>query len=428
MKVLLLGNGGREHALAWKMASSPLVDEIIALPGSDAIAQVAKTSCVKGDTLSVAKEYKIDLVVVGPEQPLSEGITNLLEANGFTVFAPTQEAAMLESSKVFAKKFMQSQSIPTADFVVCNDYNQAKDALSNWAVENDGVVIKADELAGGKGVVVTHDREKAEQTIYDFMQNPDCSVRTKSLLLEKKLTGREVSAFAICDGHDYKMLGYACDYKRVGNNDEGENTGGMGGYSPKDWPSDAIKKQIEQGIVQKTLDGMREAGTPFKGILFVGLMIDEQNNFNVIEYNVRLGDPETQILLPLIKGDLVPVLDMAAKGKLVDIKSEIELKNETSVHVVMTSGGYPSIDSTPMVLGQQISFANDTLVNNENNNDRLLFIAGATYSDNIWKNTGGRVLGITALGDNIEDARDKAYQEIKKISFEKAHWRTDIGR
>ena len=314
---------------------------------------------------------------------------------------------------------MTTAGIPTALFVVCDSYDAAMEALKQWPVEDAGVVVKADGLAAGKGVVVTHDRAEAEKAIHDFMRDPACSVKTDRLLLEYKMTGREVSAFALCDGESFVTLGYACDYKRVFDDDKGPNTGGMGGYAPEGWPSDAAKKFIEENVFSKVLAGMNAAGIPFKGILFAGLMVDG-DDVNVIEFNTRFGDPEAQILLPLIEDDIVPLFDAAAKGKL-DTAKKLSFRQGTAVHVVMASGGYPETHGTGMTLEQEITLPDMS------NDNACLFIAGAKKKDGAWVNSGGRVLGVTALGATREEARAKAYEAIGQIKFKGAHWRTDIA-
>ena len=323
---------------------------------------------------------------------------------------------------------MVEYNIPTAKALSFDNYEQAKAAMDQWDV-TQGIVIKADELAGGKGVVVTKDRAEAEKTLYDFLENPECTVKTKKVLLEEMLTGKEVSAFAICDGEDFISLGYACDYKRVGNGNTGPNTGGMGGYSPKNWPSDATKTFIEESVFKTVLKGMKEMGMPFKGILFAGLFV-EGDNAKVIEFNVRLGDPEAQILLPLVEGDIVPTLYSAAGGKLSELGNKaIKLRDETSVHIVMASEGYPSIDGTKMDLGNVIKYPKELLPAEEGHNrNNFMFLAGAKKDElGSLVNSGGRVLGVTALASELEGARKLAYQTLKDVSFKGAHWRTDIG-
>lgn len=418
MKILLLGSGGREHALAWKMSRSPLVDKIYVLPGSDGIAMLDKIECVSGDALYISQKIKPDLVVVGPEKPMADGVVDQLEAAGFAVLGPSQAAAQLETSKIFSKQFMAANKIPTAQSVFCDSYDDALTAVRNWDMAK-GIVIKADGLAAGKGVVVTHDRAEAEATLYDFMKNPACTVKSSRILLEEKLTGREVSAFALCDGKNFIPLGYACDYKRVNDGDEGPNTGGMGGYAPKGWPSDAVRAFVNEKVFARVLDGMQKRGTPFKGILFAGLMIDG-DKVNVIEFNVRFGDPEAQILMPLFEGDIVPLFLAAAQGKLANAAAPKQIE-KTAVHVVMVSEGYPDTAGEGMKLGERIDMPTST------NDNAFLFIAGAKKKDGIWTNAGGRVLGVTALGATLDEARRNAYGEIAKIKFNGAHWRKDIG-
>jgi len=429
-RILLLGSGGREHALAWKLAQSPDVSEIIALPGSDGIAAVDKTRCVGGQAahaatvLAVATTEKPDLVIIGPESPMAAGVSDALSEAGFPVAAPSQAAAQLESSKIFSKNFMARHKIPTAAFTTCPDYDAALRVIAAWPIEKKGIVLKADGLAAGKGVVVTHDRAEAEKTLYDFMQNPACTVKTDQILIEELMMGKEVSAFAICDGKTFLPLGYACDYKRVGDHNEGPNTGGMGGYAPQGWPTAAMKDYINLHIFKPVVDGMAAEGVPFKGILFAGLMVQGED-IHVVEFNVRFGDPETQILLPLLEDDIYPLFKAAAEGNLAHMHPPTQ-KNGTAVHVVMTSEGYPETMGTGLRLGETVEIPEEMLAQKANDNS-MLFIAGAGKQDGVWKNTGGRVLGVTAIGTSLEDARNKVYDSLGKIHFNGAHWRTDIG-
>jgi phosphoribosylamine--glycine ligase len=426
MNVLLLGSGGREHALAWKISRSPLVSRLYVLPGSDGIAALPKTECLPGnaiamaDVLIAAQRIKPDLIVVGPESVLEAGVSDALVKSGFLVSAPSRAAAQLETSKIFSKQFMTSVGIPTAPFTVCHSHDEAAAALRSWPVEKEGVVIKADGLATGKGVVVTHDRAEAETTLYDFMKNPACTVKTDKVLLEKKVTGKEVSAFALCDGETFIPLGYACDYKRVNDGNQGHNTGGMGGYTPEGWPSAQVRQFVNEQIFKKTVDGMKKNGVPYTGFLYAGLMI-EGDAVNVIEFNARFGDPEAQILLPLIEDDLVPLLQAAAKQELAKA-GPVSLGKSSAVHVVMVSEGYPDVMGAGMRLGEKISLPASL------NDNALLFIAGAKKKDGDWINSGGRVLGVTAIGATIEEARKNAYKAIENIHFNGAHWRKDIGR
>ncbi|HYD19503.1 MAG TPA: phosphoribosylamine--glycine ligase [Patescibacteria group bacterium] len=428
LTILLLGSGGREHALAWKLSRSETVEKVYALPGNDGIAMLPKLGCLAGNpadpafVIGTAQKLGVGLVVIGPEKPLEAGVADALAAAGIPAMGPMSAAARLESSKIFAKEFMSEFGIPTAPFKVADSYDAAVAAVTNWPVEEKGIVVKADGLAAGKGVVVTHDRAEALQTLHDFMRDPACTVKTDRILLEEKLSGKEVSAFALCDGRDFVTLGFVCDYKRVRDNDEGPNTGGMGGYAPRDWPSPAARKFVEEKIFRATLDGMAKRDTPFSGVLFAGLMIDG-NTVNVIEFNTRFGDPETQILMPLIEDDIADLFLAAATGKLAG--RGVTLRPAEAVHIVMASEGYPETFDGAMKLGQPIVLPEAML---ENSNDNFLFVMGAKKGDNGWTNQGGRVLGVTALGATIDEARDNAYRAIAKISFTGAHWRKDIGR
>ena len=428
--ILLIGSGGREHALSWKMAQSDSVERIDVIPGNEAIACVDKVSCFPGDFMDVsfivetAKKLKPDLVVVGPEQPLSVGIADALEQAGFAVLGPDKNAARLENSKIFAKEFMLKFGISTADFKVYDTYDDAVTAIKNRDVEKEGVVIKADGLASGKGVVVTHDPDEALKAIYDFMVNPECIVKCDRLLMEDIVKGKEVSAFAICDGEVFLPIGYVYDYKRLNDGNNGPNTGGMGGYVPKEWPSPGVRQFINENVFKRTIEGMLTRGTPFKGILFAGLMIDGED-VNVLEYNTRFGDPETQALLPLIQDDIVPLLSRAARGTLHGVETPSISKKE-SVHIIMTSEGYPEIIGNSMRLGTKINLP-EKLPDQKADDDTLLFVAGAKKQDKCWVNSGGRVLGVTGLGETMEEARAQAYKAIEDIRFEGAYWRKDIG-
>lgn len=426
--VLLLGGGGREHALAWKLAQSPLVEKIYAMPGNDGMAALAKVSCVAGKpddvaaVLGFARDKAVTLVVIGPEKPLEAGVSDALVKSGIAVMGPSQAGAKLENSKIFAKEFMTAQGIRTAQSRVCDSFDDASAALKAWPVEDKGIVIKADGLAAGKGVVVTHDRAEAEKTLYDFMLNPACTVKTSRALFEEKLVGKEVSAFALCDGETFVELGYVCDYKRVRDHDQGPNTGGMGGYAPQGWPSPAARSFVTENVFRRVVDGMKKRGTPFRGILFAGLMVDG-DTVNVIEFNTRFGDPETQILMPLLENDIAPLFVKAATGTLGAEKTT--LRKDAAVHIVMASEGYPETFAGGMRLGQKIDLPENLLQSNDNS---LLFVMGARKKDGAWTNEGGRVLGVTALGKSMEEARESAYRTIKGISFNGAHWRNDIGK
>ena len=425
MNVLVIGTGGREHALAWRLAEDQKVSKVTVCPGNPGMLKTAGINVVSDckaepeSILGLAQELKPDLIVIGPEAVLAKGVTDLLEAHGFAVYGPSQAAAELETSKIFSKQVMADNNVPTASSKAYQGYESAMADLDNWDFDR-GVVLKSDALAEGKGVVVTHDRAEAESVLYDFMVNPEVSVKTDSILIEEKLVGKEASAFALCDGDDYFFLGVACDYKRVGNGDEGPNTGGMGGYSPKTWPGPVVEEKVRTQVVEPMLKGMKARGTPFKGTLFVGFMVDEQD-ISVIEFNVRFGDPETQILMPMVQGSFYDLLYACATGKLAEMQPDVSLSDLYSVHVVLASGGYPSIDASPLDTGNNIE------VNGTFDEDCHLFYAGVKENNGQLVNSGGRVLGLTALGESLTEARAKAYANFGKISLKGAHWRTDIA-
>lgn len=429
MNVLILGSGGREHALAWRISKSTICDQVFVLPGNPGMKMFdSPITLVSGnpedsaDVISKASRLDIDLIIIGPEKPLDLGVADDLRREGFNVLGPSQKAAQLESSKIFSKSFMQKHAIPTSYFESFDNKEAALAALEKWDIDS-GIVIKMDGLAAGKGVVVTHDRNEAQETVNEFFKY------SKKILFEKKVSGKEVSVFALCDGTKAITLGYICDHKRIFDNDKGPNTGGMGTVSPRDWPSAMQKAFIEKEIMQQVVSAMKSEGTPFSGILFAGLMVgsDTTDNINVLEFNTRFGDPETQVLLPLLDQDPLPYFMAAAEGNLSSIPSNEHLKlkeNTYGVHVVMSSGGYPSFDNNNLLLNQDINIPNNTDANN-----CFIFFAGVKEkSCGQLINSGGRVLGVTALGESIDNARAKAYQLIDRIHFEGAHWRKDIGK
>ncbi len=431
MNILIIGSGGREDAFAWKFQQEEEVQNIYVTPGHSAMERFSKVTLWKDpvkEAVSLAdkaREYKVDLVVCGPEAPLTEGVSAAFDRVGIAFFGPSEQAAQLEGSKIFSKEFMRVFDIPTAGFQVHENYESALSALEQWPMTT-GLVIKADGLAGGKGVVVTYDIEEAKNTLYDFMKDPAVSVKTDRILFEHVLPGEEVSAFAFCNGEEFLFLGMACDHKRVNDGDNGPNTGGMGCYRELSWPTNDTSNKIIERVLKPTLKGMKERGTPFKGILFMGLMIDSLQDPYVIEYNVRFGDPEAQTLLPMIKGSLSSgLLGLCTEGHFT---TPLSLKEMASVHVVMTSGGYPSIGKHPMSLKHSIEIPKELM---ESKSDtEILFMAGVVNDNDkegTFLNSGGRVLGVTVIDSDFEMARSKAYQWIEKISFKDAHYRRDIG-
>ena len=426
MNILVLGSGGREHALAWRLSRDKNVEQVYVAPGNPGMAldEGIKTINYKGDwdgLLSICSDVLPALVVVGGEEPLVKGIVDDLERENILVYGPSSKAARLEGSKVFSKKFMQKYSIPTAPYKVYASYTEAMEGLKEWDL-SVGVAIKTDTLAGGKGVVVAHSHNEAQAALYNFMENPQCIIKSEKILIEKKLSGTELSWFALCDGKTFFPLGGVCDYKRIGEDDTGPNTGGMGCYTGMNRPSQELATRINEEIIMPVLQGMSLEGMPYRGTLFAGLMI-EGNDINVLEFNVRFGDPETQTLLPLVEGNLTKALIACCRGELVGRERNlVSLSGKSAVHVVMASQGYPTIDDAPLNVGHIIEW-NPTL----NGNNTKVFFAGVKKNGEGLANSGGRVLGVTGLGQSIVDARRRAYQSLEHISFHGSHWRKDIA-
>ena len=424
MNILVLGSGGREHALAWRLSQDKGVVHVYVAPGNPGMSwdKGIQTIEYKGDReelYSICSDILPDLVVVGAEAPLVEGIVDDLEKRNILVYGPSAKAARLEGSKIFSKKFMERYSIPTAPYKIYHSYAEAVEGLRDWNL-TEGVAIKTDALAGGKGVVLVHSFDEARDALYNFMENPECTVKSEKILIEKKLSGRELSWFALCDGKNFFSPGGVCDYKRVGEGDIGPNTGGMGCYTPKNWPGEELVKRIDEEIVAPVLRGMALEGMPYRGTLFVGLMIDE-NDINVLEFNVRFGDPETQTLLPLVEGNLTQTLIACSRGELGEAEP-LALSSRSAVHVVMASGGYPTIDHAPMDVGHAVRWDHSL-----NGNDSKIFFAGVKERERELINSGGRVLGVTGLGPSTADARQRAYGVLENIFFKGNHWRRDIA-
>lgn len=426
-QILILGSGGREHALADKLSKSSLVEEIHVLPGNPGMLKTPKIKRINLELqwenvhTSLTKNL-YELVIIGPEKLLIEGFADKIERLGVPVIGPSARAAMLEGSKVMSKNFMKKYKIPTADFKHFTSSEEALLYLDHCRVTDFGIVIKASELAGGKGVVVTKNLAEAKSTINNFMNNKKYLVKTKDILIEQCLKGRELSLFILCDENNYKILGYVSDYKRIFDENKGPNTGGMGAYITRNWPTTSLKNSIEEQVILPTLDGMKEEGTPFKGVLFIGLMISNDDEINVIEYNVRFGDPETQVLLPLLENDLYSLLASAAKGEL-DTHPELKLKDEEAVHVIVSSKGYPAKErASRMLLDQSID-----LPKMIPSSSMIYFSGVESNKQNQLINSSGRVLGVTSCRSNIKSAREEVYHILKEIHFEGFHYRTDIG-
>lgn len=418
MRVLVLGSGGREHALAWAIGRSPRVAEVICAPGSDGIARDARACPLLLDdaeaVVALARRERPGLVVVGPEAPLVAGIADRLRAEGLDVFGPDAAAARLEGSKAFAKAFMERHGVPTAAYRVFDD----ADAASRWVEAHGGsLVVKADGLAAGKGVRVCDGPEEAQRAITEVMRERRFGEAGARVVLEERLRGEEASYYALCDGERFVTLAPAQDHKPVLDGDRGENTGGMGAYSPAPVVSPEVERKVVERIVRPVLEGMQADGTPYRGVLYVGLMIRDGEPW-VIEFNVRFGDPETQPILFRLEDDLVPWLLAAARGTLP--AGGVELRwGPPAVCVVMASKGYPRAYPSGLAI--------DGLAGVEALPDVKVFHAGTRLEGGRWRTAGGRVLGVTARGASLREAQERAYAAVRDIAFEGAHYRRDIG-
>ncbi len=420
MKVLVLGKGGREHALAYALSHSPAIESILAVPGNPGIAQLGTVFPEMSPLDPVAigslcREHRVDFVVVGPEDPLAHGITDALERMGIPVFGPSQAAAQLEASKAFAKTVMQAAGIPTANYQVFES-GQLSAAVEFAASLHFPVVIKADGLAAGKGVVLAENLSEAERTLQEFFGGKFGSA-SQRVVVEEFLSGFEASVFAITDGTHYLLLAPAQDHKRAYEGDQGPNTGGMGAYAPTPLVDAALLRKVETRIVQPVLAHMRQRGTPYKGCLYCGLMIVEGEPY-VLEFNVRFGDPEAQVVLPIIDGDIAALLYSAASGEL-DPTTVQTVQQQYACCVVLASQGYPgAVEIGKRIAGVEAAEAMGALV----------FHAGTKVGDNgALYTAGGRVLGVTGLGSSLEAARNQAYEAAERIHFEGKWYRNDIA-
>jgi phosphoribosylamine--glycine ligase len=417
LKVLVVGNGAREHTIVWKLSQSPKIKELYSAPGNAGTARISENLDINaGDVKALAKaaqQKAIDLVVVGPEIPLAAGIVDHFESLGIPIFGASKLAAEIESSKVFSKALMQKHNIPCAKSVSFSDYVQAKEYVQK---QKPPVVIKADGLAAGKGVVVAATIDEALAALTDFMQSKKLGAAANQVLVEEFLNGREMSFFAFSDGTNVVPMVSACDYKRVNDGDQGPNTGGMGSYSPPVFNSLALQKQAMETIMIPTIQAMAQEGRPYRGVLYGGLMVNK-DKVKVLEFNARFGDPETQVILPRLKTDLVDIIMAVIKGKLNQIK--IESTEEACVGVVMASGGYPG----NYQIGLPIEGLHDV------DKDVMVFHAGTKVGAEPWEvlTNGGRVLTVVAMGKTVAQAREKVYANISRITFEGAHYRKDIA-
>ena len=421
MKVLLIGSGGREHALAWKLRQSPQVEKIFCAPGNAGIGEIAELVSIKVDDLTAllkfAKTSKIDFTVVGPELPLTLGIVDLFEKDGFRIFGPTKLAAEIEGSKVYAKHFMKKYKIPTAEF-------RTFDASQRYAAEryiNDipvPIVIKANGLAAGKGAAVCETKDKALEVLQEMMVQKLYGEAGEQVVIEEYMVGEEASLLAITDGVQFVTLPPAQDHKRILDGERGKNTGGMGAYAPTPFVTEKILEKIKRSIIRPTIYGLTKEGRRYKGCLYCGLMLTRTGP-KVVEFNCRFGDPETQVILPLVEGDFAELLLAATNGTIQNFK--VKQRRATAVCVVIASGGYPD----KYEIGKEILGLDAT----SGLEDVLIFHAGTKLEHDKVLTSGGRVLGVTALGpaDNLEMTISRAYQALSKITFDGAYYRSDIG-
>jgi phosphoribosylamine--glycine ligase len=418
MKVLVVGGGGREHALVWKIAESPNVTKIYCAPGNAGISKQATIVPIKANDLNSLLEFalreRIDLTVVGPEDPLTQGIVDLFESKDLFIFGANKKAAEIEGSKAFAKEMMKKYHIPTAFYEI---FDSQKEAVKYIHKQGAPMVVKADGLAAGKGVIVCNTVEEALQSINKIMVEKIFGEAGNRVVIEEYLVGEEASYIAFTDGKTILPMASSQDHKPIFDGDQGPNTGGMGAYSPAPVVTDEVQERIIEKILRPIIYGLEEEGRTYKGVLYAGLMIHDGYP-KVLEFNARFGDPETQPVLMRMKGDIVPILEACMKGNL--SQHRIEWDNRASVCVVMSSKGYPGDYEKGKIIGglEEVSQTKGVFV----------FHAGTTLKDGQMVTNGGRVLGVTGLGKDIPRAIARTYQAVKKISWDGAHFRTDIGQ
>ncbi len=419
MKVLIVGSGGREHAIAWKVAQSPRVDKIYCAPGNAGIAEYAECvniGAMEFDKLAAfAKENSIDLTIIGMDDPLVGGVVDVFEAQGLRVFGPRKNAAILEGSKAFSKDLMKKYGIPTAAY---ETFDSPQAALEYLETADMPIVLKADGLALGKGVLICNTREEAREGVKTLMLEKQFGTAGDRIVVEEFMTGREVSVLSFVDGSTIKIMTSAQDHKRAGDGDTGLNTGGMGTFSPSPFYTPEVDAFCREHIYQKTVDAMKAEGRAFQGIIFFGLMLTEKGP-RVLEYNARFGDPETQVVLPRMKNDIMDVFEACVDGRLDEI--DLEFEDNAAVCVVLASDGYP--------VKYDKGFAIKGLKNFENKEGYYVFHAGTKFDGgkNLVTN-GGRVLGVTATGKDLKEARNNAYAATEWVEFDNKYMRHDIGK
>ncbi|HJT79777.1 MAG TPA: phosphoribosylamine--glycine ligase [Chthoniobacterales bacterium] len=417
MRILVVGSGGREHALAWKLKQSPGVEQIFCAPGNAGTASLGENVAIPvGDLAGLArfaKQNRIGLTVVGPDDPLAGGIADLFQGQGLRIFGPTKSAARIESSKIFAKTLMRNAGIPTASAEV---FSYSEEALRHCENASYPLVIKADGLALGKGVVIASDRATAKSTIDAMMNRARFGEAGRRVVVEQFLRGTECSLHALVDGSNYRLLATARDHKRAFDGDQGPNTGGMGAVSPAGNWNGTLEQQFDREVMQPLLKGLKEQHVEFRGLLFPGLMVTAEGA-RVLEFNCRFGDPETQAILPRMKSDLLPLLEATIDGQVKDL--EINWDPRPAVTVVLASGGYPDKYET----GKPITGLTEAAALN----DVRVFHAGTRQTGNVIATSGGRVLAVTALGESLSAARAQAYKAVSCIEFEGCYYRRDIA-
>ena len=418
MKVLVIGGGGREHALVWKISQSPKVEKVYCAPGNAGIADIAEVVDISASDIDglarFAEREGIDLTVVGPEVPLTMGIVDLFEKKGLKIFGPSRAAAEMEGSKAFSKTIMKKYNVPTAAYETFTSQDEAFAYIDKLGAP---IVVKADGLAAGKGVTVAQTVNEAKDAVRDMMEDRSFGCAGEMIVIEEFMRGEEASYLVFSDGKNIVPLSTCQDHKAVFDGDKGPNTGGMGAYSPAPVVTAEIEKEVLEKIIRPTIDGMAAEGKTYKGILYAGLMITDEGP-KTVEFNCRFGDPECQPILMRMKSDIIPVIEAAIEGRLDSVN--IEWEDRATVAVVMAAGGYPgTYEKGKVITGLE------TL---KDEKDLFVFHAGTSLKDGQVVTNGGRVLAVTALGKGIEEAIGRAYEAVDKISWDGAYFRNDIGK